>query len=134
MDFKPPFKSDYTTDNKGRGIFAAQNIHKGEMIYGGKNKHTFFSTGDEYRRFINELTNEDACDIMMWTWPQRNMGRDGETLVVLVLDDNSLQNHANGIKDDEDSSSSDDDDDNDDNEKIKIDMISMTNKKAAQII
>ena len=48
------------------------------------------------------------------------MGRDGETLIVLILDDNSLQNHANGIKeDDEDSSSSDDDD----NEKIKIDMI-----------
>ena len=57
---------------------------------------------------------------------QRNMGRDGETLIVVILDDNSLQNHANGIKDDDDSSSSDDDD----NERIKIDnMISMTNKK-----
>ena len=54
------------------------------------------------------------------------MGRDGETLIVLILDDNSLQNHANDIKDDNDSSSSSDDDDN---ERIKIDMISMTNKK-----
>jgi len=52
------------------------------------------------------------------------MGRDGETLIVVILDDNSLQNHANGIKDDHDSSSSDDDND----ETIKIDMISMTNK------
>ena len=53
------------------------------------------------------------------------MGRDGETLIVVILDDNSLQNHATGIKDDDDSSSSDDDD----NERIKIDIISMTNKK-----
>ena len=123
-DFIPPFKSDYTTDNKGRGIFATRYIQKGEMTYGGKKNYAFFSSGDEYRRFINELTNEEACDIMMWTWPQRNMGRDGETLIVLILDDNSLQNHANGIKEDDDDSPSSSDDD--DNETIKIDMISMT--------
>ena len=94
------------------------------MTYGGKKNYAFFSSGDEFRKFLSELTNEEACDIMMWSWPQRGMGRNDETLIVLILDDNSLQNHANGIKDDEDSSSSDDDD----NESIKIDMISMTSK------
>jgi len=71
-DFIPPFKSDYTTDNKGRGIFAARYIQKGEMTYGGKKNYAFFSSGDEYRRFLNEVTNEEACDVMMWSWPQES--------------------------------------------------------------
>ena len=72
LDFIPPFKSDYTTDNKGRGIFATRYIQKGEMTYGGKKNYAFFSSGDEYRRFLNELTNEEACDVMMWSWPQES--------------------------------------------------------------
>ena len=71
-DFIPPFKSDYTTDNKGRGIFATRDIQKGEMTYGDKKNYAFFSSGDEYRRFLNELSNEEACDIMIWTWPQES--------------------------------------------------------------
>ena len=119
-DFIPPFKSGYTSDNKGRGIFATRYIRKGEMTYGGKKNYAFFSSGEEYRRFLNELTDEEACDIMMWSWPQRDMGRDGSTMIVVLLDDNSLQNHADGI--DEEISSDDYD------ERI-IDMISMANKK-----
>ena len=96
------------------------------MTYGGKKNYAFFSSGEEYRRFLNELTDAEACDIMMWSWPQWNMGRDGSTMIVVLLDDNSLQNHADGIDDDEEISSDDDHD-----EKI-IDMISMANKKKAK--
>ena len=73
LDFIPPFKSDYTTDNKGRGIFATRYIQKGEMTYGDKKNYAFFSSGDEYRRFINKVTDEEACDIMMWSWPQESI-------------------------------------------------------------
>ena len=73
LDFIPPFKSDYTTDNKGRGIFATRYIQKGEMTYGGKENYSFFSSGEEYRRFLNKVTNEEACDIMMWSWPQESI-------------------------------------------------------------
>ena len=124
-DFIPPFKSGYTIDNKGRGIFATRYIRKGEMTYGGKKNYAFFSSGEEYRRFLNELTDAEACDIMMWSWPQWNMGRDGSTMIVVLLDDNSLQNHADGIDDDEEILSDYHD------EKI-IDMISMANKKKAK--
>ena len=123
-DFIPPFKSGYTIDNKGRGIFATRYIRKGEMTYGGKKNYAFFSSGEEYRRFLNELTDAEACDIMMWSWPQWNMGRDGSTMIVVLLDDNSLQNHADGIDDHEESS--------DDHDEKIIDMISMANKKKAK--
>ncbi|KAL7471831.1 hypothetical protein ACHAXS_012708 [Conticribra weissflogii] len=95
-DFIPPTRSGHTTDGKGRGIFATRTIRKGERTYGGKKNFAFFSTGDEFRNYVdavaNQLSNEAACDIMMWAWVQPLMGDDYETLIVVVLDDNSLMN------------------------------------------
>mmetsp|Transcript_21362 Transcript_21362/g.44915 ORF Transcript_21362/g.44915 Transcript_21362/m.44915 type:complete len:294 (-) Transcript_21362:231-1112(-) len=95
-DFIPPTRSGQTTDGKGRGIFAAKDIRKGERTYGGKKNFAFFSTGNEFRNYVdevaNQLSNDAACDIMMWAWVQPLMGDDYETLIVVVLDNNSLMN------------------------------------------
>ncbi|EJK49640.1 hypothetical protein THAOC_31462, partial [Thalassiosira oceanica] len=92
--FVPPMVARQTADGKGRGIFATRNITKGSMTYGGKDNYAFFSTGEAFRRFVGALSDSEACDVMMWAWPQVNMGRDFETLIVVLLDSNSLQNHA----------------------------------------
>ena len=68
-DFVPPFKAGQTSDGKGRGIFATLDIKKGEMIYGLSKNYIFFKSGNEFRRFLDALDDEKACDLMKFTWP-----------------------------------------------------------------
>jgi hypothetical protein len=71
----PPFKAGQTKDGKGRGVFATRDIKKGEMTYGGTKNYIFFTTGHDYRRFLDALDDETACDIMKFTWPQKGLGK-----------------------------------------------------------
>ena len=68
--FVAPMIAKQTSDGKGRGIFATRDIAKGSMTYGGKENYAFFSTGEAFRRFIGALSDSEACDVMMWAWPQ----------------------------------------------------------------
>ena len=61
-DFVPPFKAGQTTDGKGRGLFATRDIKKGEMTYGAWKNHVFFQSGNQFRRFLDALDDEKACD------------------------------------------------------------------------
>ena len=74
-DFVPPFKAGQTSDGKGRGIFATLDIKKGEMIYGLSKNYIFFKSGNEFRRFLDALDDEKACDLMKFTWPQEGIGK-----------------------------------------------------------
>lgn len=74
-DFVPPFKAGQTSDGKGRGVFATRDIKKGEMIYGLSKNYIFFKSGNDYRRFLDALDDEKACDLMKFTWPQENIGK-----------------------------------------------------------
>jgi hypothetical protein len=47
-DFIPPVKAGQTKDGKGRGIFAARDIKKGEMTYGLSKNYIFFKSGNEF--------------------------------------------------------------------------------------
>ena len=91
-DLVPPFKAGQTKDGKGRGVFATRDIKKGEMIYGSTKNYIFFTTGHDYRRFLDALDDETACDIMKFTWPQKNIGPKGEALIWGPMDDNAFQN------------------------------------------
>lgn len=91
-DFVPPFKAGHTQDGKGRGIFATRDIRKGEMTYGGTKHYIFFATGHDYRRFLDALDDEAACDIMKFTWPQNDIGPNHEAVIWGPMDDNSFQN------------------------------------------
>jgi len=97
-DFVPPFKAGQTKDGKGRGVFATRDIKKGEMTYGGTKNYIFFTTGHDYRRFLDAFDDETACDLMKFTWPQEGIGPRGERLIWGPMDDNALQNHAGSDK------------------------------------
>ena len=42
-DFFRPTKAGKTSDRKGRGVVAARDIKKGEMIYGQTTNYAYFS-------------------------------------------------------------------------------------------
>ena len=73
-DLVSPFKAGQTSDGKGRGLFATRDIKKGEMTYGSTKNYIFFTTGHDYRRFLDVFDDQTACDIMKFTWPQRGVG------------------------------------------------------------
>jgi len=91
-DLVPPFKAGQTKDGKGRGVFATRDIKKGEMTYGGTKNYIFFTTGHDYRRFLDAFDDETACDLMKFTWPQRGLGPKHESVIWGPMDDNALQN------------------------------------------
>jgi hypothetical protein len=74
-DFIPPVRVGHTQDGKGRGVFAARDIKKGEMTYGLSKNYIFFKSGHEFRRFLDALDDEKACDMMKFTWPQGGIGK-----------------------------------------------------------
>ena len=92
-DFVRPTKAGETSDGKGRGVFAARDIKKGEMIYGQTTNYAYFSNGYGFQRFLEALTDDgEACDLMKFSWPQSNFGPNGESAILCVMDDHSLMN------------------------------------------
>ena len=74
---------------KGRGIFAAQDIPKGQLIWSTK-KTIRFSDGDSYRKFNLSVERGFACDVLQWSYVQRL--ENGELRVSTDLDDGALCN------------------------------------------
>ena len=94
-DFRPPMRPGQTTDGKGRGLFATRDIKRGEMTYAGVEHYAFFRDAASYRRFLEALTDHEACDVIMWSWTQETMW---QRVIMLLLDDNALQNSGSGDK------------------------------------
>ena len=72
--FAPPIRSGKTVDGKGRGAFTTRVIRRGGRTYGGIEHYTFFRDGPSYRTFVDALSDDEACDVMMWSWT-RDGGR-----------------------------------------------------------
>ena len=47
--------------HNGRGMFAAQDISKGELVWTAKSDKAVFTSGRKYRRFLRSLPPELAC-------------------------------------------------------------------------
>ena len=82
---------------KGRGIFAAQTIRKGEIVWSTKRTARFDNAGD-FIEFIFQLDPPFACDVLQWAYVQDvSKGEDGElpSLKISVdLDEGSFCNDA----------------------------------------
>ncbi|GFH61853.1 hypothetical protein CTEN210_18329 [Chaetoceros tenuissimus] len=74
---------------KGRGIFAAQDIKKGELIWSTK-KTARFADGDSFRKFILSLDRHFACDALEWSYVQKL--ENGELRISTDLDEGALCN------------------------------------------
>ena len=68
------FRKAYVTKQspgKGRGVFAAEAIRKGELVWVGNSHSARFRSGDDYRRFLGLVPSHDlVCDMMQFSYVQ----------------------------------------------------------------
>ena len=78
---------------KGRGLKAAKDIKKGDMIFKATNNTVVFTDGHSFRKFmfmLNERFPTFACDVLQWAWVQDLEG--GAFGIEVDLDDCNLLN------------------------------------------
>lgn len=100
--FDPPMEA-FHAGEKGRGLRAARDIQKGELVFKATNNTVIFTHGHTWRKFlfhIYERNGEDgpydsgtACDVLLWSWVQR-LERDGPLVIVADFDNGSLLNEG----------------------------------------
>lgn len=61
--------------NKGRGLKAARDIKRGDVIFKSSNNTIIFNDGHSFRKFLFEMNERFAdpgmvCDILVWAWVQ----------------------------------------------------------------
>jgi hypothetical protein len=68
--FRKAVSARQTPDGKGRGVFAAEPIRSGELVWSATFATARFSTGPAYRQFLSLLPPDLACDVLQWAYVQ----------------------------------------------------------------
>lgn len=102
--FDPPLEP-FQAGKKGRGLKAARDITKGELVFQATNNTVIFTDGHTWRNFLfaiyerngdeetTEGDSETTCDVLVWSWVQALVD-DGPLVVVADLDNGSLLNEG----------------------------------------
>jgi hypothetical protein len=67
---------------KGRGLFAAEDIPRGQHIWSGAIQMATFDSGLDYKKFLGSISDDDACDVLQYAY------------VVILGDDAENQDNA----------------------------------------
>jgi hypothetical protein len=80
---------------KGRGIFAAEDIPRGQLIWSA-NQTASFDSGEDFESFLDLLVLDEACDALLWSYVDANPGGADEdaTHISTDLDNGALFNHG----------------------------------------
>ena len=70
MGNPPPYYARH--GDRGRGLFASRDIKKGELVHDGDRSDFIFPDGMSWRRYIFSLPRNKACDMIDWTWTQKD--------------------------------------------------------------
>lgn len=89
----------FQTLEKGRGLRAARDIAKGEIVFKATNNTVIFTQGHHWRKFLFELNerhgepfdDETACDVLVWSWVQT---LEEKLVIVTDFDNTSLLNEG----------------------------------------
>lgn len=81
---------------KGRGVFAAESISKGELIWEPRNVARFLDMA-LFREFVQSVPQDLVCDVIAWCYMDPFELPDGTTpwVLSLGLDNGALINDAN---------------------------------------
>ena len=86
--------------SKGRGLKAARNIQRGDVIFKQTNNTIIFNDGQTFRNFLFKMNDRFSdpgmvCDILVWAWVQ-DMEEDNNSEIPFVgvvdLDNGNLLN------------------------------------------
>ncbi len=97
FDFSQIFVPFQAGKEKGRGLKAAKDIKKGDVIFKNTNNTVVFKEGHSFRKFmfsLNERFPTFACDMLKWAWIQDL--EDGTFGVQTDLNNNNLLNSGGG--------------------------------------
>lgn len=98
--FDPPL-TPFQSMDKGRGLKAARDISKGEMVFTATNNTVIFTHGHTWRKFLFAIyerndepyDSETTCDALVWSWVQ-TLEDDGPLVIVADFDNGSLLNEG----------------------------------------
>ena len=93
--FSVPVEVKYSSNReKGRGLYAMEDIPKGAVIWSGKHSIHFDSNGVDYRKFIASLEPDLICDVLQCSSVQdvSNSNSTQVEKIVVDLDDGCFVN------------------------------------------
>lgn len=82
---------DYSP-GKGRGVFANQDIRKGQLVYSEWKQKAQFATGKDFRRFLQSIPEDLACDVLEWAYVENINGKN--LTICLDVDEGALLNNG----------------------------------------
>jgi hypothetical protein len=53
---------------RGRGLFATEDIPRGQHLWSGNIQGATFDSGRDYKKFLASLSDEDACDVLQFSY------------------------------------------------------------------
>jgi SET domain len=68
--FRKAVQARQTDDGKGRGVYAAEAIRKGELVWTATASTARFPSGALYRQFLAIVPADLACDVLQWAYVQ----------------------------------------------------------------
>ncbi|KAL7554848.1 hypothetical protein ACHAWF_018393 [Thalassiosira exigua] len=89
---RAPFRPGRTPDGRGRGLYAARDIKRGELVHDGDEGDVLFPDAASFRRYVFSLPRKKACDMTDWCWTQENL--DGRYRVYCSLNVSILINSS----------------------------------------
>jgi len=87
--FSVLIEAKQSSPEKGRGIFALEDIKQGALVW-STSKTARFKNGETYREFISKLEVGFACDVILWSCVE-DVG-DGELRIAVALDEGCFCN------------------------------------------
>lgn len=83
------------SEGAGRGVFAARDIKKGEIIpFDEACSVITFTDGQLWKEYVASLPREMACDVMEWTWLQNVQTMGDYRMCLSIGDGDSYLNDA----------------------------------------
>jgi hypothetical protein len=79
---------------KGRGLFAAEDISIGQLIWSSLKQTASFHSGEDFANFLDALEVDEACDVIQWSYVYAIPGGpdEGATQIATDLDDMTFVN------------------------------------------
>lgn len=90
--FVIPVEVRQAPGNKGRGLFATQDIPRGERIWNSSNQTAMFDNAEDYKTFLELLLSDVACDVIQWAYVYAISGNMRDTRICVDLDDMTFVN------------------------------------------
>jgi hypothetical protein len=81
---------------KGRGLFAAEDIPRGRLIWSSLKQTACFESGEDFTNFLDALEVGEACDVIQWSYVHAIPGvaNKGATQISTDLDNMTFVNQV----------------------------------------